>query len=288
MVNGSGRASAQEIADVLRERIRAGHLEAGDRLPTQAVLAEEFGVERGTVRQALGMLQQDGLLSNVSKGSPPRVAEVAEEQPQQDRKARVVLVRYLREAFRADDVRIDAVCFTAETLMLALTEMCDAVRKGEAHPRSIAVRCLLPGPDVPLPYPEPLHRPELRERVHEQTKSQIRAQMATMDIHLSNLKRYQGVDAGVTFRPLRFVPSEKKYVLNDTLVLRGDYPVDRRRYDELPDAGEFEILDLSGFNSDLFEFRQGRGGQDAAIVRATKNYFDALWDSEAPGQTLAE
>lgn len=288
MVNGSGRASAQEIADVLRERIRAGHLEAGDRLPTQAVLAEEFGVERGTVRQALGMLQQDGLLSNVSKGSPPRVAEVAEEQPQQDRKARVVLVRYLREAFRADDVRIDAVCFTAETLMLALTEMCDAVHKGEAHPRSIAVRCLLPGPDVPLPYPEPLHRPELRARVHAQLKAQIRAQMDTMGIQLSNLRRYRGVDAGVTFRPLRFVPSEKKYVLNGTLALRGDYPVSRRSYDELPGVGEFEVLDVGGFTSDLFEYRQSRGGQEAAVVRATKNYFDALWDSEAPAQTLAE
>ncbi|MFD8615430.1 GntR family transcriptional regulator, partial [Streptomyces sp. NPDC059631] len=65
------RRSPQEIADVLRERIRSGELKAGDRLPTQAGLAEEFGVERGTVRLALRELQQAGLLSNVSKGSPP-------------------------------------------------------------------------------------------------------------------------------------------------------------------------------------------------------------------------
>ncbi|MER5753118.1 GntR family transcriptional regulator [Streptomyces sp. NPDC002088] len=287
VVNGSGRTSAQEIADALRERIRAGDLEAGDRLPTQAVLAEEFGVERGTVRQALAMLQHDGLLTNVTKGSPPRVAEVPAEQPQQFRAARVVLIRYLAEAFRADDVRIDAVCFTAETLLWALAEMCAAVTRGEAHPRSITVRCLLPGPGVPLPYPEPLDRPDLREPVHEQIKAQIKAQMETMNIHLSNLKRYQGVDTEVTFRPLRFVPSEKKYVLNDTLALRGDYPVGRQSY-ELPGVGEFDVLDVSGFNSDLFEYRQSRGGQEAAVVRATKNYFDALWDSEAPGQTLAE
>lgn len=74
-MNGSRRLSPQEIADVLRDRIRAGDLKAGDRLPTQAELAEEFGVERGTVRQALRALQDDGLLSNVSKGSPPRIAE---------------------------------------------------------------------------------------------------------------------------------------------------------------------------------------------------------------------
>ncbi len=76
-VNGSGRSSSQEIADVLRERIRVGELKAGDRLPTQAELAEEFGVERGAVRQALRALQEDGLLSNVSKGSPPRIAAPA-------------------------------------------------------------------------------------------------------------------------------------------------------------------------------------------------------------------
>lgn len=74
-MNGSRRLTPQEIADILRERINSGDLKAGDRLPTQAELADEFGVERGTVRQALRALQEDGLLSNVSKGSPPRIAE---------------------------------------------------------------------------------------------------------------------------------------------------------------------------------------------------------------------
>lgn len=69
-MNGSRRLSPQEIADSLRERIRTGELKPGDRLPTQADLAEEFGVERGAVRQALRALQEDGLLTNVSKGSP--------------------------------------------------------------------------------------------------------------------------------------------------------------------------------------------------------------------------
>ena len=74
-VNGSRRLSPQEIADILRDRIRAATSRPDDRLPTQAELAEEFGVERGTVRQALRALQEDGLLTNVSKGSPPRIAE---------------------------------------------------------------------------------------------------------------------------------------------------------------------------------------------------------------------
>lgn len=68
-VNGSRNFSSQDIADALRDRIRAGDLKAGDRLPTQAELAEEFGVERGTVRQALSSLQSDGLLSNTGRGA---------------------------------------------------------------------------------------------------------------------------------------------------------------------------------------------------------------------------
>ena len=43
-------------------------------MPTQAKLADEFGVERGAVRQALRILQSEHLLTNVSKGSPATVA----------------------------------------------------------------------------------------------------------------------------------------------------------------------------------------------------------------------
>ncbi|MEV3966324.1 GntR family transcriptional regulator, partial [Nocardia sp. NPDC050193] len=42
-MNGSSRFTPRDIADALRERIRAGELRAGDRLPTQAELADEFG-----------------------------------------------------------------------------------------------------------------------------------------------------------------------------------------------------------------------------------------------------
>ena len=48
--------SPRDVADELRARIRAGALRPGERMPTQARLAEEFGVERGAVRQALRIL----------------------------------------------------------------------------------------------------------------------------------------------------------------------------------------------------------------------------------------
>ncbi|WP_230396545.1 FadR/GntR family transcriptional regulator [Streptomyces blattellae] len=285
-MNGN-RRSPEEIADILRERIRVGALRAGDRLPTQAELVDEFGVERGAVRQALRILQAQDLLTHVTKGSPPRVAEVRPE-PQQSRAARVVLKTYLAEAFGSSAVRIDAVCFTAETLMWALGEMCTAVARGEVHPDSVEVRCLLPGPDVPLPYPDPVDRPpKIREKVHESLKEQIVQQQEVMRTYLSTLTRDHDIDTKVTFRSLTFVPSMKQYVLNGTLALQGNYQPARRSYEDLPGEDPFEVIDVSGFKSALFEFRRDRGGQDAEIVEDTKNCFDALWESNAPRQTLS-
>ena len=75
-VNGRKRPQKthREVADALRARIRSGELRPGQRMPTQARLADEFGVERGAVRQALRILQSEHLLTNVSKGSPATVA----------------------------------------------------------------------------------------------------------------------------------------------------------------------------------------------------------------------
>ncbi len=142
-VDGSRRNSPQEIADTLRERIRAGELKPGDRLPTQAELAEEFGVERGTVRQALRALQGDGLLSNVSKGSPPRIADAApaREEPQP---TMVALAPRLTEAFTNRRVRIDVVSHTAETLMLAMGEPLRLIHEGRIRPETVDVRVLVP------------------------------------------------------------------------------------------------------------------------------------------------
>lgn len=70
-VSDSRKSSPQEIADILRERIRGGELEAGERLPTQAELTEEFGMEPSTVRQvALSVSPDTGCRS---AETPPSV-----------------------------------------------------------------------------------------------------------------------------------------------------------------------------------------------------------------------
>lgn len=53
----------QQIADALRQRIGEGGLAAGHRLQTQRGLAVEFGVTLMTLRQALEVLERDGLVT---------------------------------------------------------------------------------------------------------------------------------------------------------------------------------------------------------------------------------
>jgi GntR family transcriptional regulator, phosphonate transport system regulatory protein len=50
------------IAETLRSDIASGHYRPGDKLPTEAELAARFGVNRHTVRHALGALAEGGLV----------------------------------------------------------------------------------------------------------------------------------------------------------------------------------------------------------------------------------
>jgi GntR family transcriptional regulator len=52
-----------QLADLFRQRIVRGVWSTGDRLPTLEELMKEFDVARVTVRQAVGLLEREGLLS---------------------------------------------------------------------------------------------------------------------------------------------------------------------------------------------------------------------------------
>lgn len=54
----------QRIASDLRDQIRTGALKAGERLPTEAELRDQYDVSRNTVRLALGVLQNEGMISS--------------------------------------------------------------------------------------------------------------------------------------------------------------------------------------------------------------------------------
>lgn len=64
----------------LRSRISTGRWRAGTSLPSEAALSSEFGVSRGTVRQALTSLRDEGLLFG-GRGRRPTVRSGAKSQP---------------------------------------------------------------------------------------------------------------------------------------------------------------------------------------------------------------
>ena len=70
-----------QIAETLLDEIESGALTPGDRLPSERELSELFGVNRMTVRQALYMLETQGLIIR-RQGSGTYVAE-----PKIERKA---------------------------------------------------------------------------------------------------------------------------------------------------------------------------------------------------------
>jgi DNA-binding transcriptional regulator YhcF (GntR family) len=283
-VNGSRRLSPQEIADALRDRIRAGDLKAGDRLPTQAELAEEFGVERGTVRQALRALQDDGLLSNVSKGSPPRIAEPAptRDEPQT---TMVGLAPRLADAFSAPHVRVDAACLTAETLMLALGEPVRQIHEGRIRPESIDVRILLPSRDINLAFPVPVDGRGDDDPVHERWLAQRNAQVHVLQHNLRALRSSHGIDVRVAFRALPFTPPVKLYLLNGVEALIAYYMVQRR--EEEVGNGTLDMYDALGSESLLFSFDRRTGQRDAAFVDQSQKWFDALWETITTDLTLS-
>ncbi|MEU1533214.1 winged helix-turn-helix domain-containing protein [Streptomyces fagopyri] len=283
-VNGSRRLSPQEIADVLRDRIRAGDLKAGDRLPTQAELAEEFGVERGTVRQALRALQDDGLLSNVSKGSPPRIAERAPAQGE-PQTTMVGLAPRLAQAFSAPHVRIDAACLTAETLMLALGEPVRLIHEGRLCPESIDVRILLPSRDINLAFPVSVDGRADDDPVHGRWLAQRNAQVHVLQHNLRALRSSHGVDVRVTFRALPFTPPVKLYLLNEAEALLAYYMVTRRE-EEMADV-MLDMYDALGSDSLLFSFEKRSGQRDAAFVEQSQKWFDALWETITTDLTLS-
>jgi GntR family transcriptional regulator len=59
---GATSPAYQRIAADLRDRITSGSLAAGQQLPTEQELAEEFGVARQTVRNGVGLLVSEGLV----------------------------------------------------------------------------------------------------------------------------------------------------------------------------------------------------------------------------------
>jgi len=61
----AGGRTPEDVRRVLAERISAGHLRPGQRLGAERALAADLGVSRATLRQALAVLADSGVVRRV-------------------------------------------------------------------------------------------------------------------------------------------------------------------------------------------------------------------------------
>jgi hypothetical protein len=275
------------VADELRTRIRSGVLRPGQRMPTQAKLADEFGVERGAVRQALRILQSEHLLTNVSKGSPATVApepDTALTGPGAPPQPTMVgLAPRIATAFAAPHVEIEALCLTAVSLTLAIGEPLRQIHAGRLKPAKVDVRVLLPSRDIELAFPAPVDA-SVDGRLQRRWLAQRNAQGQVLQHNLLALRATHGIDVHVSFRALPFTPPVKLYLLNGSEALFAYYTLTRR--EEEIGHEQVEMYDAEGTQSMLFAFEQGAGLRDTTFVEQSQLWFNALWETISSELTL--
>lgn len=59
---GAAAYHYEQLAQILEGKIRAGECPAGSRLPGELILSQEYGVGSNTVRRALEILRERGLV----------------------------------------------------------------------------------------------------------------------------------------------------------------------------------------------------------------------------------
>jgi DNA-binding transcriptional regulator YhcF (GntR family) len=280
----AGPQPPDQIAEVLRRRIRSGELAPASRLPTQRALAEEFGVSRAVIRQVLGLLEREGYLGSRGRGAPAQVMAPVQEIP---RPADVELADRIAHAFQSEHVSIDAFSLTTETLNSALAGPLIAVSAGELKPRSINVRILLPSPDLRHAFPRLVSDPadpRPRQRLQRITRT-FSASLHHQLISLAERKLVPTVR--VEIRTVPVTPLYKLYLLNGLEALTGFYQVVSRPVEF--EQEELEIYDVLGLSSKIFRAsrdKDSRDEQEAAFVEESRLWFESLWSTIAQPVTL--
>ena len=76
----AARTASETVAEQIRAQIATGAISPGEMLPSETVLLDEFGVARPTMREALRILESDGLvriLRGVNGGAQVREPELS-------------------------------------------------------------------------------------------------------------------------------------------------------------------------------------------------------------------
>lgn len=268
------RPPYRQMADALRAAILTRKLKPGDKLPSQAELAERYGVARMTVQQALRVLHADGLtVSRVGSGVYVR-----------ERTERPVGLRpHIEAAFSREHVTVDFAGLSGETLHGAIQEPLDKIRNGALTPTSIAVRILLPDLTVPVAIPsragkEPGDDPTVRERSEQIARRHVGAIIESVH-ELGDL----GLVDKATAEARTFVgtPVIKLYILNGQEVFFGFYPV----IEHTVRVGKRQLAIFDAMGKDATLFHHAATDEEptlgAEYVEQAAKWFDTVWTTVA-------
>jgi DNA-binding transcriptional regulator YhcF (GntR family) len=258
-----------QVANALRAAILTKTLQPGERLPSGAELAKQYGVARMTIQNAVDVLRDEGLIVS-RQGSGVYVKERTERP--------VGLRPHIEHAFEASNVVIDFAGFSSETLQGALQEPLDKIRVGRLVPESIAIRILVPDMTRPMALPcevdDLADSPAYRERGE---KIMLRHTTTIVDSvqELADLGLVKSASARIRLHTVP--PLFKLYLINRQDAFFGFYPVVQRR---LTIQGEpHEIYDLMGKDATLFHYTRtdDTGSDDGDYIDEAQRWFDAIW-----------
>lgn len=263
-----------QVAAAVRAAILTRTVGPGEKLPSQHELAERYGVSRMTVQQALRILKDESLV--VSRQGSGVFARERTEKP-------VGLRPHIEKAFEVNEVTIDFLGYTAETLNGAIIEPLDKIRTGRLTPKSIRIRILVSGMDQPQALPVAVSGDEAESvAVRERMAGLATRFIGGLTDAVQELQDLGLVpEATVETRTFGAAPMFKAYVINGVDAFFGYYPV--MKHDVRTPSGQVSIYDPMAKDTTLFHWTDD-GDADAVatqFVRQTSAWFNSVWSTIA-------
>jgi hypothetical protein len=186
---------------------------------------------------------------------------------------------YIERAFTREHVSIDFAGFSGETLHGVIQEPLDKIRVGNAKPRSLAIRLLLPDTTRPMVLPcradDLADDPGYRDRAHQIATQHARAILDTVH-ELTDLGLIETASTQIRVHPCAAL--FKLYILNGEEAFFGFYPIVQHNI-PLP-GGPQAMYDLMGKDALVFHHsaHDGQPG-DGPWIEQARNWFDTMWQT---------
>ena len=263
------RPAYVQVASSLRAGILTRQYGPGEKLPSGSALAQQYGVARMTIQQAIRILRDEGLIT--SRAGSGVFARANPEPP-------VGLHSQLERAFDAEDVTLDFFGISGQALQEAIREPLDKIRTGRHHPRSIRIRALVPEGQKPrTPPPGGKAReddPDSRTDSHSVFEHYLESLLRSVT-ELAELGLVQSATAEVRSQPA--APLFKLYIINGREAFQGfdpmgEHPVNTERSNNTD--GEPMSKDTPLFHQEATDDPEAVGSQ---YVNQATTWFDSIW-----------